>query len=337
MELFADNAKYLFLETVRNRPDIAATWLAKDRKLASLLRARGYDAHYQYGLRGIYAALRAGTTVVDAFLQPENFRLCGRTRLVQLLHGKGMKKGGYNLKPPRRQDYIFAPSPYVRDMLPAVFVEQAPVVIAGYPRNDIFFRDIADSDIGVDTKTAELLRDKRYRKRFLYAPTFRRGQKRVDLEATLDLVSLSKWLASESNLLCISLHPKYRDQVRSLSYPHIHFVEDCDIYPLLRDVDVLINDYSSLFSDFLLLDRPIIFYPYDLAAYKKNEGLTYENYDDYTPGPKVYTPQELLTAMIDVSTTDVYATERARVRNLYHAHQDGQSGLRILSKLTINT
>lgn len=333
MEIFADNAKYLFLHTSNNYPKIKAVWIAKDKKLAALLRSRGYVSYYQHGVRGIWYALRAGTTLIDAYLQPENFRWTGRTRLVQLLHGRGMKKGGYGQKQLRTQDYIFSPSPFVSEMLQPSFIEKTPIIVAGYSRSDVFFKDIPGSDVGVDETEKSLLKDVRYKKHFLYAPTFRRGQKNLDIEIALNLPHLSEWLKKHSYLLSINLHPKYSDQARALSYDNIHFVDDSDIYPLLPLFDVLITDYSSIFTDFLLLDKPIIFYPYDLEEYKEREGLSFDNYDDYTPGPKVYMYEKLISAFEEILTKDSYATERRRVCNLYQAYKDGETSERILESL----
>jgi len=65
-----------------------------------------------------------------------------------------------------------------------------------------------------------------------------------------------------------------------------------DPYPLLKYTDCLITDYSSIFIDFLLLDRPIIFFPYDLADYNSNEG-SYYKYNSITPGNMVENSSEL--------------------------------------------
>ena len=42
-----------------------------------------------------------------------------------------------------------------------------------------------------------------------------------------------------------------------------------DVMELLKYVDVLITDYSYIYIDFLLLDRPIIFLPYDIDDYQQ--------------------------------------------------------------------
>jgi hypothetical protein len=102
----ADNTKYLYLHTKHHCPDVKVVWLAKDAKLANLLRSHGYPSYAELSVMGMWCALRAGSTFIDAYLQPQNFRFSGGTRLVQLLHGKGMKKGGYREPPPRPQDLI---------------------------------------------------------------------------------------------------------------------------------------------------------------------------------------------------------------------------------------
>ena len=163
-EIFADNSKYLFLHVADNNKDITPVWLAKDRAFAATLKARGYKAYYEHSFLGILYALRAGTTIIDAFLQPENYRFSGNTRLVQLLHGKGMKKGGYAQKPLRPQNYIMSPSQFVSEMLPVVFKQQSLIVITGYPRNDIFFKNMPGSDISVDETTKKILSGGAYKK-----------------------------------------------------------------------------------------------------------------------------------------------------------------------------
>lgn len=333
MEVFADNTKYLYLHVANNVPGVRTVWLAKDKEFAAFMRSRGYESYYQHSFRGIWAALRAGTTVIDAFLQPENFQWSGRTRLVQLLHGKGMKAGGYGQKPLHTQEYIFTTSPFVNTMLPDIFVEKTPMIVAGYSRADVFFKDIPGSEIGVDEATKKVLEDARYTKRFLYAPTFRRGAKTLDLSTFIDLPHMSDWLVEHNYLLLMSLHPKYRDQVRDIAYPNIHFVEDSDVYPLLPQIDILINDYSSIFTDYMLLDRPIIFYPYDLESYMVSPGLTFDSYDTYTPGPKAYNFEELLHTLEKTIAHDDHAADRKRVRDLYHTYQDGNSSERIIKIL----
>ena len=58
-----------------------------------------------------------------------------------------------------------------------------------------------------------------------------------------------------------------------------------DIYPLLKHTDMMITDYSSIYFDYLLLDKPIIFYPYDFEQYTKDDRNLLFDYESMTPGP----------------------------------------------------
>ncbi len=325
-EIFADNAKYLFLKTHETEPTLEAIWLAKDENLARTLRERGYLSYSAQSLKGIWYALTAGVTVVDAYLLPENFRWSGRSLLVQLLHGKGMKASGYAKPQLRQHDLIFGPSEEALAMLPASFTKGSQMHVTGYPRDDLFFSPLPGSDISVDVKTAEALRSAK--RALLYAPTYRRGAPEFSIEQVLDLSALEPFLKQHDATLFISLHPKYRAQLRSSSGKQIIFVPESDLYPLLEEVDILVTDYSSSFTDFLLLDRPIVFYAPDREAYAASEGLSVDY--DTLPGAKAYTPEALIPTLTGVLEKDTWKEARAEARKRYHAFTDGKASERIL-------
>lgn len=334
-EVFADNAKYFFL-FLSTQPAIRPVWLAKSRKLAAELRHHGLESVYVHSLRGLWHALRAGWYVIDAFLQPQDYALSGQAKIIQLLHGKGMKKKGYGEAQQRPQDHIFAPSPLAFEMLPASFKAGAKTHVAGYSRNDVFYGKIAQAEIGIDAAMQAHLNELRARgiPTILYAPTFRRGEKTFSFQG-LDLDALEVWAKSKGAHVLVNLHNKYRaQQTKPHIGEHLSFLRESDIYPLFPQIDVLVTDYSSSFADFLLLDRPLVFYPYDLESYQVNEGLA-ADYDTITPGPKAYTFHELLTRLEEALTTKGadWAAERKRVRDLYHTHQDGRSSERIWEAL----
>ncbi len=330
--IFADNTKYLFLHTSNTYPALQTVWLAEDEDLAKRLRLKGYRAYHHTSLKGIWTSIRAGTTIIDAFLQPETFRWTGGTRLVQLLHGRGMKKKGYNVPPPRKHDYIFCPSPFIEKLLSPVFTKKAKIFHTGYPRNDIFAHNIKGSEIDVDLTLQQLLTTDSYTKKILYAPTYRRGQSTLPLSQILDLTKLTSWLAEKNYLLVITLHPKYLAQERLQSGAGLYFCPPSDLYPLLEHFDILINDYSSLIYDFLLLDKPIIFFPYDLEEYTTREGLAFP-YETYTPGPKAYDTDGLISALEATVVQDVYGAKRKQVRDTYFVHSDGHASERIVQAL----
>ncbi len=332
-EVFADNTKYLYLYTNSNDPKSKHIWIGKSHKIVKILRENNLASYYQWSLPGIWSQLRARYFVLDAFLQPENFMFSGTSKIIQLLHGKGMKKRGYGEPQLKKQDYIFGTSQFVYDTLSDLFTKGSKYFIAGYSRNDVLFSKIPKSEISVDVKSREQIETakKNGSKIVLYAPTFRRGKKTYDLKEELDLVELEKFSKEKNIIFVCNLHNKYRYHMGEIINKNIVLLPESDIYPLFPLFDLMVTDYSSIFVDYLLLDRPIIFYPYDFDEYSKKEGLV-ADYDSITPGPKVYTFSDLLEKINGAlfSGDDAnWAKERSRVRDLYHAHTDGKSSERI--------
>ncbi len=331
-EVFADNAKYFFLYTSQEQKNIKSIWIAKSKELARKLTDLGYTSFYEKSFLGFWHQLRAGFFVIDAYIQPNNYMLSGRSKIVQLLHGKGMKKKGYAYKPDKVQDFIFNTSPFTLSILPEVFKDGSKTFITGYSRNDIFYKEIKNSEIDVDRLMIEHVKNiKKDKKIVMYAPTFRRGQTEFDFDKVLPIEKLNDFAKENNIFFILSLHNKYRaQQNKGRIEENIGFLEESDIYPLLKEIDVFITDYSSSFVDYLLLDRPIVFYPYDFDEYNEKEGLS-ADYDQITPGPRVKNFQDLKTAIL---SEDSYKEERKRVCDLYHTYKDSKSSERIFANIS---
>ena len=114
--------------------------------------------------------------------------------------------------------------------------------------------------------------------------------------ATINIFSLNNKL-SDDYVLVLRLHPKikkfYSGDI-SIKGEYI----DCSNYKneqeLLLLSDILITDYSSIMIEFGLLNKPIIFFAYDLDNYLSNERGFYLDYKKDLPGPVVYTTEELI-------------------------------------------
>ena len=72
-----------------------------------------------------------------------------------------------------------------------------------------------------------------------------------------------------------------------------------DVNELMGVADVLINDYSSTFLEFVLLGKPCVFYANDLADYDSGRGFYYE-YSGYVPGPVTQDESQLAAAILSV-------------------------------------
>lgn len=334
-EVFTDNTKYAYLHASAQEPEVTAVWLAKDRTLARTMQAAGLRSYYQFSLPGIWYALRAGVTVIDAYLYAWNYAFVGRSYLVQLLHGKGMKATGYLRANLRDHDLICYPSQAVTQMVGDDFKRGACQEITGYPRSDaVLGAEMSGQEIDAHADTIASLQDKRAHgtKIIWYAPTFRRGQADFPVSEILDLPELTHLAEQHNWHIIISLHPKYRGQQAADTTSCVTMLEQQDFFQLFHYVDVLVTDYSSSFTDFLLLNRPIIFYPYDLDTYLKNEGILID-YDQETPGPKVRNAQELHLAITQQLQHDTHAAARVTARARYHDHADTGNSARVIAAI----
>ena len=171
-------------------------------------------------------------------------------------------------------------------------LSQDQMLSTGIPRTDLFFDKVKKKQIINNfLNENQFLREKKI---ILYAPTFRDGEIE-HFNLNLNLEEIYKELHQEYILL-IKLHPAVRNKINYLKQ-YSDFIFDYSLYPnvneLLLITDILITDYSSIPFEFCLLNKPMIFYPYDLEQYKKQRGFI-EDYHATVPGPVVYSTKELI-------------------------------------------
>ena len=85
----------------------------------------------------------------------------------------------------------------------------------------------------------------------------------------------------------------------------------------------MITDYSSIFADFLLLDRPIIFSNFDHENYINKERALYWNYEEVTPGHKASDWNSIISALneILVKNEDRYKNARSAMLKKIYSQQ----------------
>jgi len=103
-----------------------------------------------------------------------------------------------------------------------------------------------------------------------------------------------------------------------------------DIQELYLVSDMLVTDYSSVFFDYANLNRPIIFYAYDLESYRDDLRGFYLNYDKDLPGPVVKTEEELYLAIESVKYAKI---DYSKFRKTYLPKDDGNATNRIIDKI----
>jgi len=181
----------------------------------------------------------------------------------------------------------------------------------------------AGLDVGADAKTV------------LYAPTWR-GESVLDPTNTTEdiaqfALSLRDALVGTNFKLLLRFHPLTArhlgvdDRLRGMLVP-----DEIDTNELLAACDVLVTDYSSIFVDFMVTGRPIVFYVDDVAGYIAERGVYLQPAE--LPGP-LATDAASTADRIVRSDPDrqEYAERYDELRRLLLPLEDGAATRRVLS------
>ncbi len=199
-------------------------------------------------------------------------------------------------------DYITFPNDFTKDVMMEDYnlndLYTGNVVMAGYPRNEIFFDKEQGaklkSDLGLDGKTV-----------YAYMPTWR-GTSNHDIntsayEATVkEIFGLIDKKLNDNQVFYVNFHPILKDSISLDSYKHIKpFPKGIDNYSFLNCADALITDYSSVFFDYSITQKPIILFMYDYKEYMHDRGM----YMDVATLPfrQIYDKKELAKVLSDES------------------------------------
>ena len=102
-----------------------------------------------------------------------------------------------------------------------------------------------------------------------------------------------------------------------------------DINELYAISDIMITDYSSVFFDYSILNRPILFYMYDLNEYKDElRGFYLDIYKDL-PGPIIENEDELLNNLITGKYKE-FEERRKEFINRFNYLDDGKAAKRVI-------
>ncbi|MDO4869043.1 MAG: CDP-glycerol glycerophosphotransferase family protein [Bacillota bacterium] len=213
-------------------------------------------------------------------------------------------------------------------------ISENKVAATGIPRTDIFFDD--EYKARVREKFAADHPDAAGKKIILFAPTYRGNrisEAGYDM-GKLDLGRLKAQLGDEYRVI-FKWHPAaYRNmQAHGSGYDlrayDGYFMDrsDADINELLVAADVLVTDYSSVIFEFALMDKPIVFYTYDLDEYISERGLYYP-FDRYVYGRTAVSQNELADAIL---AEDTMPDKRKDFREMFMDACDGGSTERVMN------
>ncbi|WP_224270436.1 CDP-glycerol glycerophosphotransferase family protein [Haloprofundus salinisoli] len=336
---FCENSKYLYLSVADDKPDVRPVWVTKNRAIVRELQRHGYEAYHAFSPRGVWVQLRAGAVFLTHNLKDVNRFAVGGATLVMLWHGVPLKHISWDAELAERPRPVRALSRYLYDQYDLVSLTGSGaresfrtgfglpddrLVVTGYPRTDVFFESVPGATLCTDeTELQRVQRLAEDHRVWLYMPTFRENPS-AQASEHVDFAALDRLFAAHDAYLVVKLHPKERLDADISAFDHLlELPAGVDVYPLLPATDGLITDYSSVLFDYLLLDRPVIRYAYDLEAYRAERGFYYD-YEALVTGPTAREFDDLLDALEGpLDGGDDYAAERRAVRDRFFDHDGG--------------
>lgn len=236
-------------------------------------------------------------------------------------------------------DYILSYSNFYSFVISSVFkMDITKFVVTGMPRNDFLISSNSRENI------AKLIdREVSNKKIIFYVPTFRRRNDKSVYEGSKILSEIKEFneieqFAKQNNLyFIVKKHPVEGDEIPQMDYENVFFIEDGDLvninidfYEILGGSDLLITDYSSVYFDYLLLNKPIIFWMRDKVEYETQRGFLFENIETLMPGSIVNDTNKLLPCIEEnLRNPNLFLNEREHIKKLVHTYTDFNSSRRV--------
>jgi len=351
-EKFSDNSRHYFEYVNKNEKHIRAIWLTKNPDTIELIRSKGYEAYHPYSVKGTLLSLRAKIGILATGVLDINEDVTGGMVLVELWHGTPLKKilhddsvSGKQTKfwkwlkhvlPLFKVKLITAPSDSVANIFSSAFrVSPEKIVITGYPRTDVFYRE-AGCELPI-VQSVVRYKDEKNSKVGIYMPTHRQaGQADIIGSFLGELSNIDTELRKSNIILLVKLHFYHQKEIESgkYNYENIIFVKDKDIeqdvYPLLLYTDFLITDYSSIFFDYALLDNPMLFAAFDKESYLSKDRELYFEYETVVPGPILKNWKDLIDAINNLTKGDNHHLGKIKsVKKEFNKYTDGRNSERV--------
>lgn len=354
------NALALYEYMLRNRGDMVSKYklvwsvanLSEEEAKKNLQQRTGvvqHDCVAKKSFRGMMLYFSAKYIVSTHGYFP-GIQTAKKQTHINLWHGMPFKRIGRLLEEVHTNgksdeaDVTIATSEVFQDLMAKAFgIEKSRVPITGQPCNDdLLKKSAALKKLG--------LHREQYKKVIAWLPTYRnsvvgdiRTDGKVDSFGVQEMLSehfeeLDSCLREKGYLLVIKPHPM--DVICQVQLPqsnHIQVITNhqlsarcMQLYELLSDCDVLLTDYSSVFIDFLITDKPMAFVCDDLKEYGGTRGFCFENPRVYMPGELISDYKEFLAYLADMDAkNETWKARYGEVKAYFNPLCDAKASQRV--------
>lgn len=356
---YCDSPKAIYNYMINNEKykDYHFIWVFKDPKKHGYLASnKNTTVTYAGGIQYDRALARAKYWILNYKLQ-EHIHPKKEQVFVQCWHGTPLKRLGCDLQhftnamntlegmkkryksEIKKISYFLSPSEFASQRFISIWnMKEAGkencVLELGYPRND-FLYNYSQEDV---QRVKETLGIKDNNKKIiLYAPTYRDNQHTSGVGYTykteVDFDKLQQEL-EEDYIILFRGHWLVANNFDFEKYKgFVYNVSDYDdINELYIIADMLITDYSSVFFDYANLKRPIMFYMYDLEAYRDEIRGFYLDIEEL-PGPIIKTEEELISNIKTISDQSFYDAKYKKFNQQFNYLDDGKASERVINTI----
>ncbi len=355
---YSDNTKYVFDEMIRRglNKKYKCYWFVGNDQIGKKLSINNIDnvyfidAYHNGIIRNfIYSAKK--TRIIcsaKAVIMCNKMLVRGnnqsRQYYVNLAHGEALKncRGHYNLKD--SVDEVMCLSKYLAKYDAINFnCEESLMCPLGYARNDVLFGEKID--------LRKIFSKSKFDKVIYWLPTYRLHSKTGLTVSNIafpiiynEQISeiINDYAKQNRVLIIVKPHPAQDlSKLKSLKLSNLIFINDSFLkennienYELLRSSDAMITDYSSVYYDYLLCDKPIGLCFDDFEEYSAGEGFTVDPDYILAGGEKIYNTQDMCDFIGRIADgKDLLKEQRTKIKNLCHLYQDNKSAERIVNHI----
>jgi CDP-glycerol glycerophosphotransferase len=332
---FSCNPRAIYEYVQEHHPEYECVWIFTDERTP----ITGNGRRVRMGSLEYYKVLAEAKYLVNNVNFEDDYIKRDGQIEIQTMHGTPLKTLGFDvtdeLPTPEdrkrlerrvsRWNYLVVQGAFMKEKADPIYHYKGDILETGYPRTDGLYQK-ADTD---DIK--DRLGIPKDKKVILYAPTWR---VRGNFDMALDLDRMREELSDEYVLL-IRIH--YFASAGYTVPADNKFIFNVNDYANAEDLykisDMMITDYSSIMFDYALLDKPLIFFTYDLKSYASSTRGVYFDIRTEAPGPIVYTTDELISTLGNLDAEMQKVSDRVQAfKDKYLTYECPTSAKKIVRK-----
>lgn len=355
---YREGSKYLIEFMDKYHKDFTCVFITSSKQVINEVRAKGIKCYSNYSLKGIYYLCVAENVFTCQYLSDLDYTFKKRGRnFYYLLHGMPyklamnalptgvleksnsllfkikLKVSNILIKNYTMEDvrFISVTSEFLVPFAKKDFSQETDVRVLGMPRNDGLF----DNERMKNERWIKGIEDKII---ITYMPTHRKyGAGEPSPSLFIENEERVAWLRDHNAVVLIKQHPNMASKLKNIKQNDVIMdITSCGLDPqvCIYHTDVLITDYSSVWMDYLLLKRPILFYYYD--NFECDDAGTHYRINEIKPGHFCFNEDELFDSVMKTIIDYDSMRPSDSVINKFHKYIDGDSCKRYYEQIVTN-